>query len=110
MRVTASADYDSAFKASQRITAGLLLAFVRPNGVATARLGLAIGKRAAKLAVVRNRVKRALREKFRVTKSEFQPVDVVVSARFGIDKLSSSELNAAVDRLFRRIKSSCDTR
>ena len=44
----------------------------------TARLGLVIGKRAVRRAVDRNRVKRVLRETFRIRRLELPCVDIVV--------------------------------
>jgi ribonuclease P protein component len=70
-----------------RKSAGPLTLFSRPNGKGWFRLGLAIGKRVGD-APARNRVKRLLREAFRLTQHEMpllatEPpmgLDVVLSA------------------------------
>ncbi len=52
----------------------------RPGGAACARFGLTVSRRVGN-AVVRNRVKRWLREAFRRVRAEFPLVDVVCVAR-----------------------------
>lgn len=75
----------------------------RPNGLPHARLGLAISKRASKLAVERNRLKRLLRESFRRIRDQLPPVDVVVMARDQAVSLSNADLLAEADALWRRL-------
>jgi ribonuclease P protein component len=52
--------------------------FVRPNPVGYARLGLMIPKRVLPRAVDRNRVKRWVREVFRIHQDEWVHLDVIV--------------------------------
>jgi len=47
----------------------------------TARLGLAISKKNAKRAVDRNRIKRIIRESFRLNLQTLPPIDLVVMAK-----------------------------
>jgi ribonuclease P protein component len=58
----------------------LVLARKNPAGGA-GRLGLVVGKKAVSLAVVRSRMKRAIREVFRTQRGKVGQVDVVVRAR-----------------------------
>lgn len=48
------------------------------NGAQGARLGIAVSKRNIPRAVDRNRLKRTVRESFRLHRSRLGPVDVVV--------------------------------
>ncbi|MDN5864459.1 MAG: ribonuclease P protein component [Gammaproteobacteria bacterium] len=54
------------------------------------RLGMAIGRRCASRAVVRNRMKRMIRETFR--QAELPACDVVVTARPGVGDISRQAL------------------
>ena len=50
----------------------------RPEGNTEARLGLVVAKKLLKRAVDRNRVKRVVREQFRLRRSALPAVDLVV--------------------------------
>ncbi len=50
----------------------------RPEGNTEARLGLVVGKKQLKRAVDRNRVKRVVREQFRLRRPSLPAVDLVV--------------------------------
>ncbi len=75
--------------------------FSRPNGLEDRpRLGLAISKKKIKKAVGRNRIKRLVREKFRVDKCSIASLDIVVLARSDTTSVSSQLLNKSLDRYF----------
>ena len=57
------------------------MVFVRPNGLAHARIGIIAAKRIAPRAVDRNRAKRLVREMFRATRHRLSGIDVVVQLR-----------------------------
>jgi ribonuclease P protein component len=60
------------------LRSGCFRLYAAPNDEETARLGLIVGKRQLKRAVDRNRVKRLLRETFRINRSQLPGFDVVV--------------------------------
>ena len=61
---------------------GYLVLYARPNRTATNRVGITIGKKQLGHAVVRNRVRRRLREIYRLNEDRFAPGwDIVVVAR-----------------------------
>ena len=60
---------------------GLLVLYARPNRTGKNRVGITVSKKLGH-AVVRNRVRRRLREVYRLNESRFQPGwDIVVVAR-----------------------------
>src|SRR3954465_4856874 len=60
------------------VRSGCLRAFATPNATSTARLGVIVGKRQLRRAVDRNRVKRTMRESFRVVRPALPNLDIVV--------------------------------
>lgn len=70
--------FDKPIKQPQRIVMGLC----RPTERTYApRLGIIVGKNVAKLAVVRNRIKRIIRESFRLHKDKLKGLDIIVLMR-----------------------------
>lgn len=74
---------------------GLLVLYVRKNRTACNRVGVTVSKKLGK-AVVRNRVRRRLREVYRLHESRFLPGwDIVVVARHRAITASFSDLTKA---------------
>jgi ribonuclease P protein component len=79
----------------------------RPNALGHARLGLAVGVRAAGNAVRRNRVKRIIRETYRANQQELPPVDLVVNAKPGAGQANAAALRASLIALWARVRQRC---
>ncbi|MEZ5975791.1 MAG: ribonuclease P protein component [Planctomycetota bacterium] len=78
MRVVRSGDFQRAFRLGSRARAEFLLVVARETEGPT-RLGLSIGKRIHKRAHDRNRLKRILREAFRLSHAELPAgLDLVI--------------------------------
>ena len=64
-RLLKPAQYRSVFQRPIKTTDDCFTVLGRPSNLATPRLGLAVSKKYARLAVDRNRIKRVIRESFR---------------------------------------------
>lgn len=82
-----------------------VLLLVRENQLPHPRLGLVIGKKSVKLSVERNRIKRQLRETFRLHQEQMSGWDVVVIARKGLADLDNAELARQFAKLWKRLAS-----
>lgn len=70
------------------------------NPLAYPRIGIITAKKSCRLAILRNRIKRQVRESFRHYQSKLPNYDMVVIARQGAQKASQSELRQCLDNLF----------
>ena len=84
-RLLRRADYLETYSAGLRHAGRWLVFFVRPGAGQGARLGVTITKKTGS-AVVRNRLRRRLRELFRRSGLFTAPVDVVVNVRPGAER------------------------
>ena len=78
-RLTEKRQFDAVLSARTiQFRTGSFRLYATANTEAGARLGLIVGKRQLKRAVDRNRVKRVLRETFRIRRATFPAYDIVV--------------------------------
>lgn len=77
------------------------------NGLAHARLGLAISRKASHRATGRNRLKRLAREAFRHHRHVLGGLDVVVMARAGADRQENRLLRESLDQHFKELPGRC---
>ena len=102
-RLLKSSDYTEVFdNNSVRVAHPNLLILSEPNGTETSRLGLVIGKKNVPTAVARNKIKRVVRETFRLTELPVA-VDLVFLARKDLGKLSSTELATLITQSWGRL-------
>jgi ribonuclease P protein component len=67
-----------------------------------ARLGIAVSRRVSPRAVVRNRIRRQIRESFRLLRCDLARMDFVVLARPDAAEADKAELRLALDQLWQR--------
>ncbi|HXR91800.1 MAG TPA: ribonuclease P protein component [Steroidobacteraceae bacterium] len=73
------------------------------------RIGLAVAVRIAGSSVERNRIRRVIRESFRLHQHELPAADLVVSARARSRGASGPELRAALAALWKKVAAICAT-
>ena len=97
--------FDNARKVSQKH----LLILFKPNQKIHARLGIIVGKRVASSAVVRNRIRRVIRESFRLTQEKLIGLDIIVIARHPCAVLDKEKLRQGIDELWEKLIKSLPT-
>jgi ribonuclease P protein component len=101
-------EFQRVFQHGKKLVAPTFVLYILPTSASHSRLGLAVSKRVGK-AVVRNRIKRRLRELFRQHKTLLQPAyDVVFVARREAAAASFEEFIRQFLRLLRRCRPSED--
>ncbi|MBF0471865.1 MAG: ribonuclease P protein component [Gammaproteobacteria bacterium] len=95
-------DFAPVFKQGKRYHSRELTLFCHPNGRSYPRLGLGISKKSLKRAVDRNRVKRQIREQFRLRLQQLGGVDLVITAKRGI-VADRARIRGELDKLWGKV-------
>lgn len=104
-RLLTPADFREVFDAPEyKLHQSHLMAFVRNSTSDCARVGMAITKRKVPTAVMRNLVKRKIRENFRIQASQLETKDIVFIVKKPIKDLNNKELNNQINNIFNKIK------
>jgi ribonuclease P protein component len=102
-RLRRPAEFQAAYASGRRFGNELLTATVRPNDGPYARLGLSIAARTVGNSVSRNRLRRLIRESFRLQQWTLPPADFVIGARSAARKASAAVLREGLQRLWTQI-------
>lgn len=79
----------------------------KPNHLSCPRLGITVSKKRARLAVERNRIKRVMRESFRIEQHKLTGFDIIVIAKPGITNLDNAALRELMNYLWRKLSKRC---
>ncbi|MDB5351148.1 MAG: rnpA [Planctomycetota bacterium] len=78
-------DFRRAFERRKTASDDILIVYAASNGLPYSRLGISVGKKKVKSAAGRNRIKRTIREAFRLNRVSLpQGVDLVIVPRGGV--------------------------
>jgi ribonuclease P protein component len=80
----------------------------RFNNSNNPRLGITLAKKRVKYAHERNRLKRVIRESFRLERYSFPNIDIVVVGKSGLDKMTNQELFSLLSKLWKKLASRCE--
>ncbi|MDG1772108.1 MAG: ribonuclease P protein component [Oceanicoccus sp.] len=104
LRLLDATAYKAVFDDAQlKVSKQQVLYLARKNGTTTPRLGLVIAKKNVRHATERNRIKRILRESFRLQQHQLGGIDTVVLARRGLDQLDNSALHRLFNQLWQQL-------
>ena len=96
--------FQEIFSSKRRLPDKQFVFIAKKNGYQYARLGLAVPKRHIQSAVKRNRIKRVIRESFRLRKNQLKGFDLVVLVRRPIKNLKKEYFDEILDKNWQRIK------
>lgn len=86
MKMRETDDFSSVFRFRCSHRGVGLDVLVAPNGLLRPRLGMIVPKKVIRTAVARNRVKRLVREWFRLLQSDVVGLDVIVRLKYRCDE------------------------
>jgi len=100
-------EYSRVFKNPIRSSDRYLTILAVPSETEYARLGLAISKKNAKRAVDRNRIKRIIRESFRLVQHELPAIDLVIMAKPVTKSANNQQIHHSLQEHWNRLKKQC---
>jgi ribonuclease P protein component len=109
LRLRRKVDFGAAYARGRRMGDGFFAVTVTTNQSGVPRLGMAVAVRAAGSAVARNRIRRIIRESFRLHQHQMPAVDLVVSARAAAAAASGKALHASLASLWQKVGEQCAT-
>jgi ribonuclease P protein component len=109
LRLRHKRDFDAAYARGRRVSDGFFTVIATSNESGAPRLGLSVAVRTAGGGVARNRIRRIIRESFRLHQHEIPAVDLVVSMRPGARTAARAELRASLAALWKRVGEQCAT-
>ncbi len=110
VRLTDSVQYRQVFSLNFRVTDKFWMILVHGREAEKelgARLGLAFAKKRISRAVDRNRLKRLVRESFRLRRNDLGNIDLVVMANTRCKDSNNEVLAESLDRMWIKIISQC---
>ena len=106
-RLCDSAAFDRLLKDGARVSDGLMSLWGRPNGLAQARFGMIVSRRHGN-AAKRNRIRRRLRESFRLARTKLPAgLDLAAAPHVGANITVSGAIESLLrlsERLARRLE------
>ena len=106
-RLIKAEEYTRVFNKAHRSRDQYFTVLARSKENGQARLGLAVSKKKAKKAVSRNRLKRIIRESFRLSQDIIVSADYVVMAQQSSDNISNKQLFLSLEKHWQNLKIQC---
>ena len=99
-------EFDQVFEKSVRSSDRFFTVLARPNNLDQPRLGMAISKRRVRLSVTRSRLKRIVRENFRLSQQNLSADYVVLAGKQGATG-TNQELRESLEKHWGLLKKKC---
>jgi ribonuclease P protein component len=109
LRLRRKKDFDAAYARGRRLGDGYFGMTATANTAGVPRLGLAVAVRVAGGAVERNRIRRVIKESFRMHQEQLPAVDLVVSARPKARDAAGALLRESLEGLWKKVAEQCAT-
>ena len=103
LRLLHATSFDNVFQNGQRSADRFFTILFHQNALSRPRLGFAISKQKVRRAVGRNRLRRLVRESFRLRAATLPAVDLVVLARDATTTAARGELVASLEKHWARV-------
>lgn len=107
-RLLRKVDYEAVYARGRRFGDNLFgVHYLQREPPGPPRIGLSVGLKAAGGGVRRNRIRRVVRESFRLAQHRFGGVDVVVTARGGVRQAPDAAVRTSLDAVWSKLARQC---
>ena len=107
-RIRRKSDFDATYAKGRRFGNGFFGVTAAPNETGVPRIGLAVAIRIAGGGVQRNRIRRIIRESFRLHQHGLPAVDLIVSVRDRARSATGAELRESLSALWKSVAGKFD--
>lgn len=102
-RLIKKSDFNHVFQQAQKQVYGNLTLLYKPNTLSYARLGFAVSKRYVNQAVLRNKIRRIIKESFRL-QDDLPAYDLVILMNQTCDKQKIQYILQNIEKLWQKLK------
>ncbi len=104
VRLLSAEDYRNVFNdVTCKVSNRHILLLARESTTQHARVGLVVAKKNVRKAVERNRLKRLVRDSFRLHQHNLEPLDIVFLSRPGVSDLDNETITKQLEILWQRL-------
>lgn len=104
LRLRKKSEFNRIKSGAGKFVANTFIVCYKPNHLNNPRLGIIVTKRCSKKAVIRNFLKRNIRESFRLIATDLKPFDYVVIVRHNSPTLDYATLRTEIDKTWQQWK------
>lgn len=102
-RLKSTGDFKKIFKEGRKVVSSHFVLYTLSNGLGNSRLGISIPGANIPLSTRRNRIKRIVREFWRLRKPDYsENKDAVLVVKRGTDKLPNEDVVKEIDYIFNK--------
>ena len=107
-RLKKNKDFERVFKNGLSFREDFLILKAVPNSLKNNRFGFIVSSKVSKKAVIRNKIKRWLRQALLLLLKTFnkiqKPVDIIIIVKSGVNIKNFQEVERVINKLFKKIK------
>ncbi|MEP4890666.1 MAG: ribonuclease P protein component [Aliiglaciecola sp.] len=107
LRLLTPTHFEKVFQKAIPSVSPQLTVLGRFNQLDHPRLGITISKKRVKKAHDRNRIKRLIRESFRMHQHQLPNTDIVVVGKSGLDTMTNQQITLLLGKLWKKLSKRC---
>lgn len=107
LRLLTPTHFENVFQKAIPSVSPQLTVLARVNHLDHPRLGITISKKRVRQANQRNRIKRLIRESFRLHQRDLPKTDIVVVGKSGLDTLTNEQVTLLLNKLWIKLSKRC---